>query len=161
MDQVSTDPIFQSLPQAHPSPKGAKEKSTDIFLTLNINEYFAHMSPEQKVKFRDFCIDLFDKKRILTYLVDRFSPSNPLANVESVDIRWRVEVGPKSQKLHVHSLIAINHTGFLTFRANDLREEARKIFGHHIYLSSPISSNERTRYANYINKGFQQAEINK
>ena len=121
-------------------------------LTLNLNESFVNMTEEQKIRFRDFMVRLFDDREILQYFEDKFSPENPLANIASVEVKWRPEVGPSQGKLHVHALVAIEHHGFFSFKANKLREDCRKYFGHAVYLQCPISSNARTKWLNYINK---------
>src|SRR4051812_41706127 len=160
---IEEDETFAQLlkDKSREGKKKARQRSTDMLLTLNLNEQFDHMSKEQKQKFRDFAVDLFDKKDILTYFQDRFSPGNPLANIENVEIKWKPEIGPKTGRLHLHALVAIEHHGFLSFKANRLRDHALKVFGHGIYLNCPISSNERIKWVNYLNKGFGDAEIDK
>lgn len=141
--------------------KPPKRRSTEIFLTLNLNERLADMDQEQKIRFKDFGVALFDHRKILGYFKSKTNPSDPTRDMDKVKISWKVEVGPKSGKLHFHALISIEHHGFLTFRPNELREDAKTYFGHPIYLSCPISSNERVKWENYISKGFQDVEINK
>ena len=125
---------------------------------MNLNETFKSMTREQKEKFRDFAKDLFDKKDILQYFKDRDSPQNPLANIDKVQINWKPEVGPKKGRLHLHALVSIEHHGFLTFQANELREDARTLFGHSVYLQCPVSSNQKVKWENYVNKGLQEEE---
>ena len=65
----SDDDVFEDWKQ-EPESKNKKKKknrSTEMFLTLNLNEKFTQMSREQKVKFRDFGVNLFDKRHILSY----------------------------------------------------------------------------------------------
>lgn len=134
----------------------SRQKSTDLMITMNLNERFATMSTEQKKKFREFAIDLFDKKHILSYFSDRENPSDPLLNIDNVEIKWKPEVGPTQGKLHLHALVAITHHGFYTFHANQLRQDATQIFGHNLYLSCPVSSSERVKWEAYLQKGVQE-----
>src|SRR4051812_30734965 len=115
---IEEDETFAQLlkDKSREGKKKARQRSTDMLLTLNLNEQFDHMSKEQKQKFRDFAVDLFDKKDILTYFQDRFTPGNPLAYIENVEIKWKPEIG----RLHLHALVAIEHHGFLSFKANCL-----------------------------------------
>lgn len=125
-------------------------------ITLNLNEKFSNMTTEQRKNFKQFAVDLFDKKQILNYFKDRENPSNPLANIQNVEIKWKPEVGPQQGKLHLHALVAITHTGFYTFKANALRSLATETFGHNVYLSCPVSSNERVKWESYLQKGVQE-----
>lgn len=154
------DEVFQEFfsEKKKPKKKRKKKRSTDVFITLNLNEKFSSMSQEQKERFRDFAKDLFDKKDILLYFEDRDSPGNPLANMDNVQIDWKPEVGPQKGRLHLHALVAIEHHGFLTFKANELRDAARNLFGHSVYLQCPVSSNQRVRWENYLNKGVQEKD---
>jgi hypothetical protein len=152
------DEVFQDLYTSDVKKKGRRKRSTDLMLTINLNERFETMDREQKQKFKDFAVSLFDKRKVLEYFKDKFSPDNPLAGMDSVDIQWKPEIGPKTGKLHLHARVAIEHQGFLTFQANGLREET--VFWS-FHLSCPVSSNERIKWENYVNKGFQDAEINK
>lgn len=141
--------------------KRPKRRSTEIFLTLNLNERLVTMNSDQKTKFKEFGVALFDHRKILDYFKSKTNPTDPLRDMDEVKISWKPEVGPKTGKLHIHALISIEHHGFLTFQPNELRDDAKEYFGHAIYLNSPVSSNERTKWENYISKGFQDAEINK
>lgn len=154
-DDVFRD-FFEEGKQTKKKKKGRKLKSTDLMITLNLNEKFTNMTTEQKRAFRQFAVDLFDKKQILSFFKDRENPSNPLANMQNVEIKWRPEVGPQQGKLHLHALVAITHTGFYTFKANELRSFATQTFGHNIYLSCPVSSNERVKWESYLQKGVQE-----
>lgn len=149
---LQQDEVFQDLYEKKARPK--KKRSTDMMVTMNLNEKFSNMSQEQKQKFKDFAVNLFDHKKILDYFENKGSPENPLRDMDWVEVKWKPEVGPVSGKLHLHALVAIEHHGFLTFKANKLREDAKKLFGHNVYLNCPVSSNERVRWYNYLTKGF-------
>jgi hypothetical protein len=151
-EDLKNDEVFGDLFERK---KQKKKKSTDVFITLNLNEVFATMSTERKHLFRSFGVKLFKEEDILLYFKDMTNPEYPLENMDKVEIKWKPEVGPKNGKLHLHALVAIEHHGFYTFQANELREHARQVFGHSVYLQCPVSSNARTRWNNYIHKGLQ------
>lgn len=151
-DEVFQD-YFPDIKEKKMGKKKKKKRSTDMYMTLNLNEKFSTMSTERKQLFKTFMVDLFDKRQILSYFRDRDNPSNPLANIDDVKIEYKPEVAPKKGFLHLHALIAIEHHGFYSFQANALRAECKRIFGHSIYLSCPISSNERVKWQNYLLKG--------
>src|SRR5258708_23177846 len=92
--------------------KKKRKKSTEMYMTMNLNEIFATMTQERKIIFRDFCKWLFDEKKILMYFDDLTSPSNPLSNIDNVTIEWQPEVGKQNVFLHCHALVAIEHHGF-------------------------------------------------
>ncbi len=75
--------------------------------------------------------------------------------MQNVEIKWKPEIGPQQGKLHLHALVAITHTGFYTFKANELRSLATETFGHNIYLSCPVSSNERVKWESYLQKEYK------
>lgn len=152
--QLQDDEVFGDMFRSEEKHK--KKKSTDMLLTMNLNEKFATMTTERKQLFKNFAVSLFDDKRILEYFKDKMSPANPLANMDHVDIKWKPEVGSKTGRLHLHALVSIEHHGWLSFRANDLREAARQYFGHAVHLSCPLSSNEKVKWENYIMKGFEE-----
>ena len=130
-----------------------------MLMTLNLNEKFSTMTAERKKQFKDFAVYLFDNKNILNFFKDKTSPGNPLAHMDHVEIKWAPEVGKESGRLHLHALVAIEHHGFLSFKANEFRAYAKEYFGHAIHLDCPLSSNEKTKWENYLQKGFR--EINK
>ena len=132
-----------------------KKKSTDILLTINLNEKFVDMSVEQKQRFKDWCKYLFDDKHILDYLTSTTSPESPLDDVDEVDVKWKPEIGPIQGRLHLHAMVAIVHHGFLTFHPNLLREDALDEFGHKVYINAKVSSNQRVKWESYMEKGFQ------
>src|SRR6185437_6311046 len=102
--------------------RGRKPRSTDVYITLNLNEVFKDMSRERKVLFRDFCEQLFGpRKGILLYFRDREHPLDPLVNMDSSIVKYKPEVGPLKDRLHIHALVAIEHHGFYSFEANRLR----------------------------------------
>lgn len=146
---MSFEEIFETK-QRQGKKKG--KKSTDIFLTINLNQKFANLTQEEKLKFKAYAVKLFDEKEILQYIRDRESPDNPLGNVDHVGIEWKAEIGPERGLLHLHALVAIQHHGFLSFRVNELRAYSKKYFGHGVHIDAPISSNERIKWLNYINK---------
>ena len=134
--------------------KKPRKRSTEVFFLLNLNERFATMSEERKQMFRDFATNHFQRYDIMLYFHDRESPENPLENVDALRIEWVPRVGPVSGKLFLCALVAIKHHGHFTFRANDLREIARDIFGHAIYLSSSVSFNKQKKWDNYLATEF-------
>jgi len=73
--------------------------------------------------------------------------------MDSSIVKYKPEVGPLKDRLHIHALVAIEHHGFYSFEANRLRAECKRVFGHSVYLSAPISSNERVKWQNYLLKG--------
>ena len=146
----SDDDVFEDFKESKKRKK--KNRSTELFMTLNLNEKFANMSREQKQKFKDFGVNLFDKRHILSYFRDQTNPENPLANMEHIQISWKPEIAPHTGKLHLHALVAMEHHGFYSFQANELREDARKLFGHSVYLNCPLSSNAKIKWLNYVNK---------
>ena len=142
-------------PQIEEKKKKPRKRSTEVFFLLNLNERFATMSEERKQLFRNFAQQHFEHSYdIILYFHDRLSPDCPLENVDTLRIEWVPRVGPRSGKLFLCALVAIKHHGHFTFRANELREIARDVFGHSIYLSSSISFNKTKKWENYLATGF-------
>ncbi len=153
---IQDDEVFREYFPDEKEKKKKKGRSTDMYMTLNLNEAYATMTIERKQLFKRFMVDLFDKRKILSYFHDKDDPTNPLANMDDVQIEYKPEVAPKTGRLHLHALVAIQHHGFYTFQANELRAEAKRVFGHNVYLSCPISSNEKIKWSNYLQKGSRQ-----
>jgi len=149
---IQEDEVFTDLFEK----KKSKARSTDMRVTLNLNERFSSMTGEQKQQFKKFANFLFaeDQQGILDFFIDRTSPEDVHANIDKIEIKWLPEIGPKNGKLHLHALVSIEHHGFLSFQANELRSFAKDYFGHGIYLNCPISSSEKLKWANYIQKGL-------
>ena len=154
---LQQDEVFGDLFQDNKRKK--KKKSTDLLMTLNLNEKFSTMTSERKKQFKDFAVSMFDNKKILEFFKDRTSPENPLAHMDHIEIKWAPEVGKETGRLHLHALVAIQHHGFLTFKANDFCAYAKDYFGHSVYVDCPVSSNEKINWENYLQKVFR--EINK
>src|SRR5690242_5808490 len=96
---LQDDEVFgEMFDSKKPRPK--RKRSTDVFITLNINEKFENMSIEQKQKFKEFAIRLFDDRKILDYFKSKTSPDNPREDMDDISISWKPELGPKTQKLH-------------------------------------------------------------
>jgi len=156
MTDLREDEVFADLYPDEEKGEDKKRKkrlrSTDMYITINLNESFLTMSTERKLLFKNFAVNLFDRKGILSFMRDEMDPGNPLANIEKADITWKPEVGKKQNRLHLHAFVGIQHRGFYTFEANQLRDEAEKVFGHAIYLNCKFGSSAHVRWMNYLNK---------
>ena len=110
------------------------------------------MSTEEKKKFLDFVQFTFDKDRIFDFISDRASPDDSRKNIRDVVVEYAFETGEEKGLLHAHILVSVKHQGFLTLRVNDIRALARKIFGHNLYISAPVTSDSTSSWLAYINK---------
>src|SRR4051812_41544293 len=113
---LSDDEVFRDyFEEEKKDPRNRGRKSTELFLTMNLNERLSTMTAEEKRDFKAFAETLFGPKRkILTYFTDKKSVDDPSRNILDVKIRWKPEVGPKTGKLHLHALVSIEHDGFFT-----------------------------------------------
>ena len=89
-------------------PRNRRRKSTELFLTMNLNEKLTNMTNEEKRDFKSFAETLFGPKRkILEYFTDRTSTDDAGRNILEVKIRWKPD-----------ALVSIEHSGFFTFHPN-------------------------------------------
>jgi hypothetical protein len=156
MTDLREDEVFADLYPEEDKDKKKKKKpkirSTDLYITINLNESFTTMSPERKLLFKTYAVKLFDQRGILSFVSDEEDLDNPLANIDKVEVVWRPEVGTQKKRLHLHAFVGIEHHGFLTFEANQLRADAEAVFGHKIHLDCKYGSNARLRWISYLNK---------
>src|SRR5690349_4801484 len=99
-----------------------KKRSTDILLTLNLNEN-SSICPSNKSNVSRTGARTYLTTHILDYLTSTTSPESPLDDIDEVSVKWKPEIGPVQGRLHLHALVAIVHHGFLTFHPSLLRED--------------------------------------
>src|SRR5271170_1833180 len=123
MEEIENDEVFQEYfdedseldEEETKKKKKKKKRSTEMFVTMSLNEVFTTMTTERKILFRDFAKWLFDQRKILMYFHDMTNPSDPLQNMDNVHIEWRPEVGKEKGVLHLHAIVSIEHHGFYSF----------------------------------------------
>ena len=130
-----------------------KPRSSVCAVTINLNKPYDGLSADEKARFKQFADYLFDKRNIVKYLTDQTNPSDPKKNIDNLQLDYNFEVGRLHGLLHLHGLIRIQHHGFYRLRLNDIREVARRMFGHAIHLNAPVSGDPIAAWQAYMKKG--------
>lgn len=153
---LNEDPIFNGAGQA---PKPAAVERTSIYhWTINSNQPYEKMTPEDKKKFKKYIEDLMTNDKILDYVTDKNAPDH--RNIDNVKTDYYFEVSPTAGLLHAHGYVSIKHRGFITLRLNQLRADAQKLFGKNLHFHWPVSSDSEATWAAYIAKNSASNKLN-
>lgn len=145
-DKLKNDPIFNKKKE-----KVKNERTSVWSWTINSNTPYDKMNEEEKQRFKDFIDDTMEKDNIINYIEDKTS-DNPSANIDKIKTDHYFEIGPMNGLLHAHGYTKITHHGFLRLKLNELRSDARAIFGKNIHFHFPVSSDHESLWQSYITK---------
>lgn len=153
VDAIVNDPVFSNI------STGSKKKLrySNWYITLNSNQVFENMTTEQKKLFKEFCDYTFSREGIQHFITD--TTANDLSAIVKLEISHYYENGGTQGRLHLHALLAVEHTGNLRLQANALRAAAKKILGYTIYFNSNVSTDHAKAYAEYIRKNNSSIKI--
>jgi len=149
--KLQSDEVFGSNNEDQAIPKG-KLKSSIYLITINSNKTLESMSSAEKKQFKDFVEFVFSQDNLKdNYIVDNHG-LDVNGIIESFELESHFEVSPKTNRIHCHIYINIQHRGHISFRIDDIRALAAKIFPDKIYISFSVSSDPTIAMKNYTRK---------
>jgi hypothetical protein len=134
-----------------PRSKG-KVKSSVYLITINSNKTLESLNKNEKKQFKDYVDFIFAEQNLKdNYIIDNHGDDiNDI--IESIDIEHHFEISPVTNRLHCHAYINIQHHGHISFKINDIRALAAKIFKDKIYINLSVSSDPTIAIKNYTRK---------
>ena len=148
--KLQTDDVFGNDEQTE-AHKG-KLRSSIYLITINSNKTLESLSIAEKKRFKDFVDFVFTDENLKeNYIVDN-NGMDVNEITESLEIEYHFEVSPKNNRLHCHIYINIQHRGHISFRIDEIRGLANKVFPDKIYISFSVSSDPTIAMKNYTRK---------
>lgn len=158
-EKISADSIFSDDAKP-PSPNKKKQKSSCWMITINSQKNYDNLSDEDKKLFKKFGDFIMNEEMLKKYYLSDTTSDDINKNITSLKVSHYYEVGDEQNRLHLHGLIQLEHTGYFKLFVNRIREFAKKTLGCNIYLSAPVQSDPIKAYEYYIQKQQNSNKIN-
>ena len=155
-DKLNNDPIFNEGISKNITKSAAdKVKSSVYLLTINTNKALENLDDLYKTQFKTFVEFLLNKDNLIDNYIIENHGEDPRSIIESVQIEHHYEISPKTNRLHAHGYINIQHNGHIKLNLEDMRALAKKIFNENIYINCSVSSDPSIAMLNYTRKKNQ------
>jgi hypothetical protein len=151
---IAEDAVFG---HAGAAPVAKKMRYSNWYITLNSNKDISKMTAADKLRFKQFCDFVFTEDGIKRFITDSTAADH--ANIVKLEISHYFEAGDEQGRLHMHGLLAVEHTGNLRLEANRIRAAARAALGYDVYFNSPVSTDHAKAYAEYVKKQAAAVKI--
>src|SRR5688572_9251616 len=89
---------------------GPKYKFSAFRWTINSNTNSVNMNVDQVKEFKRLIGFVFDKDRVVEYLVDRTN-EDPKTNLDELATDYFFEIAPTTHALHAHGVVKLKHHG--------------------------------------------------
>ena len=141
------------------APKAKSKFKFSVFMfTVNSNTNAAKMSVEQVREFKRLIGFIFEKEKVVEYLVDR-SSDDPKTNLVELDTNFFFEVAPTTHALHCHGLVRLKHTGNYSLDIPSIRAIIAGILGKKVHINVRANGDDQLSWEQYCKKNQMADKI--